>query len=163
MSKDYRKPGAVMKALEHLTNGLTDKPPVGLTQITSGGKISTVNEILMELKQYLSVYKNVDKAAQEYKKALQARRQITAKVAARVGELQATFKAVLGKESPDLENYGIEPNHKAPPATVEQMAERVAKNKATRLARHTMGPRQKKDVKGPWPPADGQPPPPAST
>ena len=163
MSTDYTKPGIVMKALQHLTTGLTDKPPVGLTQLAAGGKVSTVDEILVELKQYISVFKNVDETAQDYKKALQARRRIAKKVAARVEELHAAFKASLGKENPELENYGITPNHKAPPPTVEQLAERVGKAKATRLARHTMGKKQKEKIKGQWPPAEGQPPPPAST
>ena len=43
------------------------------------------------------------------------------------------------------------------------MVERVTKAKATRLARHTLGPKQKKAIKGQWPPASEPNPPPAST
>jgi hypothetical protein len=68
---------------------------------------------------------------------------------------QAFRRMVVGMffQSPDtLATFGL----KAPKVvkkTVETKSTAVAKSEATRKARHTMGPKQKKDVKGTTPPA----------
>jgi hypothetical protein len=65
-------------------------------------------------------------------------------VSAFVAYLQASFG-----NSPDaLADFGLSPRKARTPLTAEQTAVAVAKRKATRQARHTMGSRQKKAVKG---------------
>jgi hypothetical protein len=48
--------------------------------------------------------------------------------------------------------YGLTPDREHRPLTVEEEALKVAKAKATRAARHTMGKRQKEAIKGQVPP-----------
>jgi hypothetical protein len=51
--------------------------------------------------------------------------------------------------------FGLKPRKVPAPPTPEQVAERVAKNKATRAARHTLGPLQKAKITGATAPARG--------
>jgi hypothetical protein len=87
-----------------------------------------------------------------------ARAAMTAKIVAerdREPALRRLMTAFVGHlrvaygNSPDvLADFGIKPKKAAAPLTTEQQAEAVAKRKATRAARHTMGTAQKKKVKG---------------
>ena len=68
---------------------------------------------------------------------------------------------VFGETSPVLADFGFAPPTRAT-RTPEEKAAAAAKAKATRAARHTMGPKQKKDVKGTVPAtAPATPPSPA--
>ena len=59
------------------------------------------------------------------------------------------FVKVTYSKSPDvLADFGLTPKKVATPLTVEQKAAAAAKRKATREARHTLGTRQRKAVKG---------------
>jgi hypothetical protein len=61
----------------------------------------------------------------------------------------AAFVKVTFANSPDiLADFGLKPNKARTPLTVEQRTMAVARTKATRAARHTMGTKQKKAVKG---------------
>jgi hypothetical protein len=61
----------------------------------------------------------------------------------------AAFVKVTFANSPDvLADFGLKPNKARTPLTVEQRTVAVARGKATRTARHTMGTQQKKSVKG---------------
>ena len=51
-----------------------------------------------------------------------------------------------------LETVGVTPNKTPAPLTPEQEVAKVAKAKATRAARHTMGKNQKAAIKGQVPP-----------
>ena len=57
---------------------------------------------------------------------------------------------VYGETSPILSDFGFSPPKRAT-RTPEEKAAAAAKAKATRKARHTMGKKQKKGVKGPSP------------
>ena len=60
----------------------------------------------------------------------------------------AFVKATFGSTPDTLADFGLKPRKAPTPLTVEQKATAAAKRKATRAARHTMGSKQKKDVKG---------------
>jgi hypothetical protein len=87
-----------------------------------------------------------------------ARATTTAKVAAERAQAPSvrtfmsayvTFvKATFGAQPDVLADFGLKPRKVTTPLTVAQKAEAKAKSQATREARHTMGPKQKKDVKG---------------
>jgi hypothetical protein len=57
-------------------------------------------------------------------------------------------KATFGAQPDVLAHFGLVPKKAPTPLTVEQKAAATAKRDATRAARHTMGPKQKKAVKG---------------
>jgi hypothetical protein len=69
---------------------------------------------------------------------------LRSQMAAFVTYVKATFGA-----SPDaLADFGLKPRKTRTPLTIDQLATAAAKRAATRAARHTMGPKQKKAVKG---------------
>ncbi|MGH7439052.1 MAG: hypothetical protein ACRENE_25465 [Polyangiaceae bacterium] len=85
-----------------------------------------------------------------------------AEAAARIAEERAQAPALHGQmkayvsfvrarfgDQPDvLADFGLEPRKARTPLTIDEQAAAVAKRKATRQARHTMGKKQKKKVKG---------------
>jgi hypothetical protein len=61
----------------------------------------------------------------------------------------AAFVRTAFSKSPDvLADFGLKPKKVKAPLTIEQKAAAAAKRKATRAMRHTMGTKQKKNVKG---------------
>jgi hypothetical protein len=80
------------------------------------------------------------KVAAEEAQAPALRRRMTAFV--------AYVRATLGNAPDVLADFGLKPTKTPEPLTVAQRTEAVARAKATRAARHTMGPQQKKAVKG---------------
>jgi hypothetical protein len=65
--------------------------------------------------------------------------------------LAVVFSSPDGRQRTEGAKYGITPDHEPTPLTVEQKAAKVAKAKATRAARHTLGPKQKKAITGATP------------
>ena len=57
-------------------------------------------------------------------------------------------KATFGNSPDVLADFGLTPRKARTPLTISQMAAAAAKRAATRAARHTMGTKQKKAVKG---------------
>jgi hypothetical protein len=80
------------------------------------------------------------KIATEDAEAPSLRRQMAAYV--------AYVKATFGQTPDVLASFGLKPTKARTPLTIEQKAAASAKRAATRAARHTMGSKQKKDVKG---------------
>jgi hypothetical protein len=171
MANIYNNPGALMTAILALRDGLANKPPQGLTQLSAGGKVSTLPDLVTELNGYYEVYKAADDAIKARDKALQARGALESTALTRFEEIQASVKAAMGKRNPDLANMGITPDQPRAPLTAEQKVLAAAKARATRAARHTMGAKQKAAIKGQLspqgapqgvqPPAPPAPPPPA--
>jgi hypothetical protein len=60
----------------------------------------------------------------------------------------AFVKATFGDQPDVLASFGLAPRKAATPLTVEEKTAAAAKRKATRDARHTMGPKQKLDITG---------------
>ncbi len=63
-------------------------------------------------------------------------------------QMDAFVKASFGNSPDILADFGLAPKKVRAPLTVAQKATAAAKRAATRAARHTMGSKQKKDVKG---------------
>jgi hypothetical protein len=80
------------------------------------------------------------KLAQEQAEGAPLRSQMAAYV--------AFVKASFSKSPDVLADFGLKPKKAKTPLTIEQKAAAAAKRKATRAARHTMGAKQKKQVKG---------------
>ena len=60
----------------------------------------------------------------------------------------AFVKATFGSTPDVLADFGLKPRKAPTPLTLDEKAAAAAKRKATRAARHTMGTKQKKEVKG---------------
>lgn len=152
MSNLNDTPGTLLQHFNDLVNGLASKPPGGQTSLVILGTSITVPDLVTELKGYAATYKAVEDANTEYQRALTARTAIETHAKSRHDAVRAAIKGALGKSNPDLSTYGLTPDREHRPLTVEEQALKVAKAKATRAARHTMGKRQKEAVKGQVPP-----------
>src|SRR5258708_16879292 len=60
----------------------------------------------------------------------------------------AYVKATFGNSPDVLDDFGLKPRKTRAPLTIDQLAAAAAKRAATRVARHTMGPKKKLTVKG---------------
>jgi hypothetical protein len=132
------------------------------TDFALGGKTYPKATLLAQLSTYVAAHQAAGTAKQQWQKAvgeqkaaLEATRPIRA-------QLKTLFQAKLGKTNPDITTYGFDPA-KTPKRTVKTLATAVAKSKATRTARHTLGKKQKAEIKGLEPSAAPATPPTAST
>lgn len=152
MSKLNDAPGTLLHSFDDLITGLEKKPPGGQTSLVVHGTSITVTDLVIELKGYAGAYRAVEDTNTEYQRALAARDAVEVQAKGRHDAVRAAIKGALGKSNPDLPIYGLTPDREHRPLTVEEEALKVAKAKATRAARHTMGKRQKEAVKGQVPP-----------
>ena len=159
MNTDTRSPGKLLAALTALVKGLEETPPEGLTHVAAGGTVLSIEEVKTEAKGYIAVYKKAEATAIEHAKAVQERKLLAPHACGRYNALEASFKAAMGKNNPDLIKLGFEPNKTPTALTVDQKKASVAKGQATRVVRGTKGKRQKAALKGKLPEA----PPPQGT
>jgi hypothetical protein len=66
----------------------------------------------------------------------------------RIHAIVAYVRATFGNSPDILTDFGLKPKKARTPLTVEQRAAASEKRAATRKARHTMGKRQKRQIKG---------------
>jgi len=159
MTDIYNNPGAMLTALHAMVDGLTTNPPPGLTQLAAGGKVSALPALTTELQGYLDLYQAADDALKAYEKAILARDTQAPMIRPRFEDIRTAVKSAIGRKNPDLGKFGMTPAKTPAPLTAEQKVARAAKAIATRLARHTVGPKKKKAIKG-LPPAASPPSPP---
>jgi len=120
-------------------------------------------QLLQELADALGV---ADTAKAGWQDALKDATDERAKVAPVIQGYRSWLVATYGNAPSTLADYGMTPRKVRTPLTAEQKVAAAAKAKATREARHTMGSKQKKDVKGTVPatapvtPPAASPPPP---
>ena len=148
MSTITSNPGSVLKSFNDLAAGLISAPPGGQPSIVIEGQSIAVTSLIAELQGYASAYQAVEDAEQAYKKALTTREAIAVGAQRRREAIRASIKGALGRMNPNLESYGISPDKEHRALTVEEEVAKVAKAKATRAARHTMGKKQRQAIKG---------------
>ena len=105
-----------------------------------------------QIESSLQTIVNLRAAVNDAKAATQAK---LAAEQAQMPQLQSLMAALVAyvrtaySKSPDvLADFGVQPKKAKAPLTVGQQAAAAAKRAATRAARHTMGSKQKKSVKG---------------
>jgi hypothetical protein len=146
------------------------------TQMVFLGSSFTQADIVTKLQNIVTLRADVDAAKASTKAKLAA--EVTNMPALRtvMDAFVAYVKVTYGAQPDVLADFGITPKARAT-STVDAKAGAVAKRKATRAARHTMGTQQKKAVKGdvtgvvvtpitaaqPTVPAPGSPTPPATS
>jgi hypothetical protein len=155
MSTIATTPGSLLKNFNDLAAGLTSNPPGGHPSIVIEGQSVLVSALVAELQGYASAYQAVEEAEQAYKKALTARDSIAPGAQGRRDAIRASIKGSLGRTNPDLGIYGISPDKEHRALTAEEEVAKVAKARATRAARHTMGKKQRQAIKGQAAPKDG--------
>jgi hypothetical protein len=135
------------------------KVPATVTSVAVLGTTYTITALEAKLGGYEETYDAEDQAAVNHHMAQDAVAKIAVEATGFVAATKAALKAALGRKSAALEPVGITPDKTPAPLTTEQSAEKVAKSRATRAARHTVGPKAKAKIKGQVPPAPAQPAP----
>jgi len=128
-----------------LITGLTALPAAN--SVTSAGTTYTKAQLLAPLQAYVVLPPATAAAKTAYTKAVAAETEARAAVVAMIEDIVKPFlHQLLGKSSPDLETYGLEPV-KVPEKTVATKAAAAQKSQATRKALGTKGTVQKKAAK----------------
>jgi hypothetical protein len=107
--------------------------------------------LIQLLQQLIDVIPRADAAKANWKDALNAMNDAKAAVVPILGAYHSYIVNRFGNAPSTLEDFGIAPPKVRTPLSAEQKAVAVAKRKATRAIRHTLGPKQKKNVKGTLP------------
>jgi hypothetical protein len=124
----------------------------GITQhinapVTLGNQAVTPQQMLAVFQAVAQTNTDLDAARSVAKAKLQARNTALAVARKLALALEAYLVVTYGKDNPVLADFGIVVQQ-ALPKTPEVKALAAAKAKATRAARHTMGPRQKAAIHG---------------
>ena len=128
-----------------LNTGLTALPAANT--VTSAGTTYTKAQLLAPLQAYVVLPSATAAAKTAYTKAVVTEAEAKAAVVAMIEDvIKPLLYQLLGKSSPDLETYGLDPV-KVPVKTVATKAAAVQKSQATRKALGTKGPVQKKAAK----------------
>lgn len=145
-------PGTLKQEFIDLGSGLTTSPPGGQASLVVGGKLTAVSALIDELDDYAAAYKAVEAAEEAHKVALAAREALEAHAMVRRTQIRAAIKGALGGWNPALLKYGMTPDKPPHALSAAELTLKVARAKATRAARHTMGKKQKEAIKGQVPP-----------
>jgi hypothetical protein len=138
--------GTVVDLAKQLIAG-TDKHLANLTQVMLAGGSFTPAQVTAQLQALVKLRTDVDAAKASTKAKIAAEK--TDMPARRIfmDAVVSFVKAAFGNAPDVLADFGLHPKARAP-LTVEAKTAAAAKRKATRVARHTMGAKQKKGVKG---------------
>ena len=129
-----------------LIAGTQTHPPNG--PLTLDGQSFTAQTLVQTLQSLGDALSLVDTAKANWKDALKHLADVKAKVRPILGAYRSWVVATYGNAPAMLAYFGLTPAKARTPLTAEQKVAAVAKREATRAARHTLGPKQKKDIKG---------------
>jgi hypothetical protein len=131
---------------QHLIDGFTDAAS-SITSLVIGSATVTTKDIVATLQSRIDARTTVEPARAPWQSAVQADRALEAKTKPFVAAVRASLLASFAGNIDTLAKFGLAPRQK-PVTTPEVKVAAAAKAKATRAARHTMGPKQKASVKG---------------
>ena len=127
------------------------KHMAGLTSFSVGSQTMTVADIVKVFQDRLTTAQAAQAAHAQVSAAVKADRDKRAQTKSFATSFERIVRGMFA-ESPDtLADFGLKP-FKQGTRTVEAVADAIAKSKATRAARHTMGSKQKEKIKGTVPP-----------
>jgi hypothetical protein len=138
--------GTVIALAEQLVAG-TSKHLANVTQVMLAGGSFTPTQITEKLQAIVKLRNDVEAAKASTKAKLAVEKTDMAPLRTFMGAFVTFVKAAYGTSPDVLADFGLHPKARTP-QTVEAKTAAAAKRKATRAARHTMGSKQKKDVKG---------------
>jgi hypothetical protein len=116
------------------------------TEFALGGKTYPKAALVGQLSAYVAAHQAATAARQQWLKAIVDQKAAIAATRPMRALLKTFFQAKLGKTNPEIASYGFDPA-KTPKTTVKAKAKALVKNKATRAVRHTMGKKQKAEIK----------------
>ena len=136
----------LVQRVRDLIAGTMKHSPTG--PLSLGGRAFTAQSLIQFLQDMENAISQVDTAKASWKGALKNLADAQAKVGPTLGAYRSWVQATYGNAPATLADFGLAPPKARAPLTTEQQAAAVAKRKATKAARHTMGTVQKKAVKG---------------
>jgi len=135
-------------------NGLQSAMPAGVTQLTVGKVTYQIADLIKFAEGLVKPWKDSRAAHAVIRQVSETRPQDQQNLTAFLADLRVSLKSVLGRDSEELRSFGFAPEKRRKKLTSEELALRAAKAKLTRGMRHTMGSRQKADVKADTPAVD---------
>jgi hypothetical protein len=138
--------GTVVALAEQLIAG-TSKHLASLPQIKLAGGSFTPSQIIAQLQTLVTLRSDVDAAKASTKAKLAVEKANMPALRILMSAFVTFVKAAHGTEPDVLADFGLHPKARTQ-LTVEAKTAAVAKRTATRAARHTTGPKQKKGIKG---------------
>ncbi len=127
----------------------------GAQQVLAGGKTISFRGQSYDLagfttlvQSYLDPYVKIRESRALTRKLLEDRRTNELDASEFVHSMKVTAEGAYGDQSVEYAQFGFSPRKKPADLTPEQKQHKLELMRATRLARHTMGKRQKKNVKG---------------
>jgi hypothetical protein len=120
---------------------------VGEATMVIGGKSYTGTKLAEIMQSRLDVDEAVIAAKAVWQNAVQRERAQNAATQKVAADVRKAVYIMFGSSVETLAEFGLAP-HKRGTLTPEQQVERTAKVRATRAARHTMGPKQRQQIKG---------------
>jgi len=152
MAKRNDTPTEMLKRILALAGGVPLVLPAGQTTLVIEGTVIPAPQFVTELNGYAALWQDAIDTGVVHQKAVAKRDAAAPKVKARLDAGEAAVKEMMGKSNPDLTKAGIKPAKAHAKLSAAAQAKKNAASKATREARHTMGSKQKKAVKGVVPP-----------
>jgi hypothetical protein len=139
--------------------GRMQKLSAGIRQYLAGkllvlaGKSITAEDLLKEFDDYVAQLNSTDAAHANWLAEVETTEALeVAKIDPDVAALENYLRSLYGASSQTLTSFGLTPK-KTKARTVAEKAETAAKQAATRVARHTLGPKQKASIHGAVSPA----------
>jgi hypothetical protein len=142
------------KAVSGVQQHLSNVPSIVLL-----GTSYTPPELVALFQRQLASIDACNTARASLRDAAQAERDLGKHVAKVHRALRHYVINLKGDQATLLADFGLAPPKVPAPRTAEQKALAAERNKATRAARHTMGKKQKKNIKGQVPAATPEPAP----
>jgi hypothetical protein len=139
-------PKGLEMELTLLHKGLSSLIPDG-TSLTLAGASWTKDTLVTELAKDLAQYQAVANQVRVLKGARQGLQQNLPGARTFAKNLKSALLAYFGRGSPMLAQLGIRAGGGSRALTSEQKVLRAAKARATRVARHTLGPRQRQAIR----------------
>jgi len=146
METAFKTKGTVVAFAKQLIAG-TNKHLASTAQVMLVGGSYTPAQITEKLQAIVNLRSDVDAAKATTKAKLAAEKTDMPALRTLMGALVTFVKAAYGSQPDVLADFGIHPKARAP-LSAEAKAAAAVKREATRAARHTMGSKQKKSVKG---------------
>jgi hypothetical protein len=138
---------AVQTRNQGLVDGLK-KHEATLPTTMVGGVTTKTSDVIAVLLADIAAANAVEPARAAWQTAVQAARDQRAKAKPVASATRQYVQMMFAGQIANLADFGLTPRKPRTPLKPEQKAASVAKAKATRAARHTMGTQQKKKVKG---------------
>jgi hypothetical protein len=144
---------------QNLIDGF-NKHGASITAFMINGTMQTPQQLVGTLNSRIESAKSVVATRATWKATLEADETLRDSTEATVSAMRQSLLLAFGGQTDVLADFGLTARAK-PVATPAELLARTAKAKATREARHTMGPKQKAAIKGavtPTAPATAAPP-----